>query len=133
MSDPTLAFGIDGTSDWGEVKFLDLMKQGRSWIGHSATAWGAMDTDQMKAAGILDDQGWIKSIPAGLTSIGNIFAWDGGNEYGQGNDRAGRYILTYEGEGTLHLGLVNSSYIESQVPLTLIVVSSRWIQLVHQI
>ena len=104
LADPTLAYNINGIADYTEIKFLDIMKQARPWIGHSATAWEAMNTQALINAGALDAQGWPKFIPTGLTSIGTVFAYSG-NDYNQGTDRAGRYILTYDGEGTLNLSL----------------------------
>jgi hypothetical protein len=105
ISDPTLAFGLSGISDWStEMPFLDLMKTARPWIGHSATTWEAMPTDQLVSGGYLDANGWPTHIPAGMTSVGNI--WDWGNSADDPKaaaSRAGIYVLTYEGKGTLEL------------------------------
>ena len=107
VSDPTLAFGLTGIADWStEMPFLDLMKFSRPWIGHTATDWAAMSPDQLASGGYLDADGWPTHIPDGLTSIGTIFAWDQ-NDTLAAASRAGVYVLTYEGEGTLELAGVN--------------------------
>ena len=103
VSDPGLAFGLTGVSDWStEMPFLDLMKTSRPWIGHSNTAWEAMTTAQLISGGYLDADGWPTSIPPGLTSIGTIWAWGANvSDPAAVASRAGTYVLTYEGTGTL--------------------------------
>ena len=106
LSDPTLAFGLTTVSDYStQMAFLDLMKMSRPWIGHTNTAWSAMTTDQLVAGGYLDADGWPTRIPDGLSSIGTIWAW--GNaataDPVAAASRAGTYVLSYEGEGTLQI------------------------------
>lgn len=63
-----------------------------------------MTADELVAGGYLDADGWPMEIPQGLTSVGTIWAWAGSAvDPTAAASRAGVYVLTYEGEGTLQL------------------------------
>lgn len=101
---PTLAFGLSGVNDWATaMQFIDLMKMARPWIGHEPGQWGGTTVDELRAGGFLDEKGWLTSIPEGVEKVGTIWAW--GNQSDAAPDRMGTYTLTYEGEGTVALGL----------------------------
>ncbi|MBI1173622.1 hypothetical protein GC209_19725 [bacterium] len=103
LTNPSLAFGLTGIADWStEMPFLDLMKTARPWIGHQGNTWGAMKYEDLVAGGWLDAQGWPKAIPPGLTSVGTIWTWDA-KDLGAAATRAGTYVLTYRGQGSLQL------------------------------
>lgn len=104
LSNPTLAFGLTGISDWESASpFLDLMREMRPWIGHLPGQWGGYTTAQLKAMGVFDADGWPTEIPSGLESIGTL--WDWGSSSLANPDlmaqRSGIYVLRYEGEGTI--------------------------------
>ena len=104
LTDPTLAFGLDGLADWStEMPFLDLMKTARPFLGHKENKWGAVSHEDLVAGGYLDAQGWPKAIPDGVTAIGTIWDWSAGDPVAA-KSRAGVYLLTYRGEGTLQVG-----------------------------
>ncbi|MCE6959365.1 hypothetical protein LAZ40_09905 [Cereibacter sphaeroides] len=104
LANPTLAFNPTGVSDWGtNMPFIDLMDTARSWIGHLPNQWGGMTAAQMQAAGYLDENGWPTRIPEGVTRVGTIWAW--GDTGIAAEDRKGVYVLEYEGEGTISIGL----------------------------
>ncbi len=114
LDNPSLAFGLTGISDWHVgLPFLDLMKMSREWIGHLPNQWGGMTYSELRTRGFLDENGWPTSIPSNLSAIGTVFAWDG-NEYSQGENREGEYILTYEGEGDLRI--ISTNDIISEEP-----------------
>ena len=105
LSNPSLAFGLTGISDFStEMPFLDLMKQSRPWVGHSQGKWGAMRNPELVAGGYLDAAGWVKQIPPGLDAVGTIWAW-GNTKANPGAlaGRAGRYVVTFEGTGTIEI------------------------------
>lgn len=106
LSDPTLSFGLTGISDWStQMPFLDLMKTSRSWIGHEPGKWGGMTTDELAAGGYLDADGWPVGIPPSLGSIGTVWDWGGSaSDPAAAASRAGVYVLSYEGEGSLQIG-----------------------------
>ena len=106
LTDSTLAFGLSGISDWStQMPFLDLMKTSRSFLGHSSSSWEAMTHADLVKGGYLDANGWPKSIPSGLTSIGTVWDWSSSaTDPLVAASRAGVYVLTYSGEGTLDLG-----------------------------
>lgn len=114
--DPSLAYGLSGISDWHPgLPFINVMKMTREWLGFLPGQWGGISYSELVSGGYLDENGWPKRIPAHAESIGAIFAW-GGNDYNEGQTRAGRYVLTYEGEGDLRLMLIGASAIVSQAP-----------------
>ncbi len=103
LSSPGLALGLGGVIDWGNnMVFLDLMNMSRPMYGHdSSGAWAAYSTQDLKDAGLLDADGWPLEIPEALSCIATIFAWSDDPEAGA--TRAGTYVLSYEGSGTLNL------------------------------
>ena len=103
LTDPTLAFGLSGLADWStEMPFLDLMKTARPFVGQKGDTWDAFHHEDLVAGGYLDAQGWPKAVPQGVTSVGTIWAWDA-NDLIAARSRAGTYLLTYAGQGTLQL------------------------------
>lgn len=90
-----LATGLQGINDWtSEQPFLDVIKTGRSWSG------GGWDHDRLRAGGHLDANGWLVSLPAGLAKLEMFILTDLPEDFAS---VAGRYRLTYEGAGTLHV------------------------------
>ena len=103
VSNPTLSFGLTGVSDWATaMPFLDLMKTSRSFMGHTSTTWSAMNNGALEAAGVFDANGWPKSIPEGLASIGTIWDWDA-KDLGAAASRMGTYVVKYDGAGEIRL------------------------------
>ena len=104
VADPTLAFGLTGVSDSSvAMPFLDLMKMSRALFASGAN--GSMTNDALQAGGYLDAHGWPTGIPPGMSSVGTVWDWAGSNTSPlAAASRAGVYVLTYGGEGTLQLG-----------------------------
>ncbi len=102
LDNPTLAYNTGSISDFTmALQFLDIAKHMRPWIGHKPGQWGGMRFEELRAAGVLDENGWPKRIPGRLSHIGTVWAWSGQPVFAQ--HRKGRYVLTYRGEGTLKL------------------------------
>ncbi len=102
VRNPALGMGLLGGRDWSpEQPFLDVMKSAREWIGHQPGQWGGQDHAGLQAAGVLDAEGWPTRIPGGLDSIGTVLLTD--MPVGA-RDLAGRYLVTWEGKGSLSLG-----------------------------
>ncbi|NUB44934.1 hypothetical protein GEU84_011100 [Fertoebacter nigrum] len=100
VTNPALALGLAGVYDWSvQQPFLDLMKSGRPWIGHLPGQWGGFDHPALAEAGYLDENGWPKAMPPNVTGISTVFLTDLPPQ----SPAAGRYVLTYEGKGTLAL------------------------------
>ncbi len=99
LSNPPLAMGLNGISDWStQHPFLDMMKSARPWIGHSNDQWGAFENEDIVKAGLLDDLGWPLALPEGARAIEAIIMTDQTEE---ATHLAGRYVLRYDGKGTL--------------------------------
>ncbi|MEO1686283.1 MAG: hypothetical protein AAFU61_00075 [Pseudomonadota bacterium] len=104
LSDPSVALNLTGVSDWGtQMPFIDIAKTMRPLFGHEPGQWGGMSHEELVEGGFLDAQGWPTAIPEGLEKIGTIWAW--GDTPLAAEDRKGVYVLTYEGEGEIELGL----------------------------
>ena len=101
ISNPDLGLGLMGVHDWSpEQPFLDVMKTARPWLGHRPGTWGGMEEAELRAAGLLDAEGWPLRIPEGLDSIGTVILTD----LPEGAvDLAGRYLVLWEGKGEIVL------------------------------
>lgn len=98
---PSLGMGLSGVVDWStEQPFIDVMKTARPWIGHLPGQWGGWDHADLARAGALDADGWPKAIPPGLDGVSTLFLTD---QPEAARGLAGRYRLTYEGEGEITL------------------------------
>ena len=101
LTDPTLALGLTGISDWGSGRpFIDQMLTARPWFGAAEGDWETMKTDALIAGGYVDDEGWVTRMPPGIAAIRTIWAYPKASA----SERAGTFILTYEGEGRITLG-----------------------------
>ncbi|TXI00236.1 MAG: hypothetical protein E6Q73_08950 [Pseudorhodobacter sp.] len=101
ITNPNLALGLAGVNDWSvQQPFLDIMKTARPWVGHLPGQWGGWDHDDLAAKGYLDANGWPKSLPPDLSALATLILTDLPADAG---GMAGRYVLTWEGNGTLAL------------------------------
>ncbi len=99
VTNPNLGLGLAGVNDWSpQQPFLDVMKTARPWVGHLPGQWGGWEEAQLAAGGYLDAQGWPTAIPPDLTGITTLILTDLAADAGA---VAGRYLLTYQGTGTL--------------------------------
>jgi hypothetical protein len=102
LPNPGLAMGLAGIADWStEQPFIDLMKTARPWIGHLPGQWGGMDSAQIEASGALDPNGWPLRIPDGAERIEAFILTD---QPAAATSLAGRYRLTYDGQGEVAVG-----------------------------
>ncbi|NJR64167.1 MAG: hypothetical protein HC772_00645 [Leptolyngbyaceae cyanobacterium CRU_2_3] len=101
-----LAIGtnLNSVNDWStEVPFLDAFKSARVWIPQCVNGetgcrgeWDTGEVDKLD----LDEQGWVKSLPAPAdapeyTRVRTILFG------GSGKFPEGRYVVLYDGEGTI--------------------------------
>lgn len=99
ITNPDLALGLAGVNDWSvQQPFLDVMKTARPWVGHKGTGWGGMEEADLRAVGALDQQGWPLYLPEGVSGIATLILTDLPDE---ASGVAGRYLLTYQGQGVL--------------------------------
>ena len=99
--EPGLGYGLNGISDWTtQQPFLDVMKTARPWTGHEDGQWGAMSYEDMQALGLLDENGYLTAMPDGITRVETFVLTEITEE---ATYTAGRYRLTYEGEGEVQV------------------------------
>ncbi len=88
-----LGTNLDGIHDWStQVPFVDRFKSSRKWITQANGVWDTKEYDLLD----LDENGWVKSLPAledapQYTDVSTIFT----------SIDQGRYIVLYEGEGEI--------------------------------
>src|SRR3982074_3459256 len=84
---------VSGMDDFSvEFTFVDVFKQSRPWFSGSASVWqGDRPLD-------VDEHGWVRSLQPGQLARTLRF-WD--LSRAPGRYPAGRYVVTYEGEGRL--------------------------------
>lgn len=98
---PALGMGLNGISDWStQHPFLDLMKSSRGWVGNIGDAWGAVRTEDLRAQGVLDENGWPLRIPEGVDVLETVLLT---NQPSDAASLRGDYVLTYEGSGDIRL------------------------------
>ena len=96
-----LCMNLAGINDWSvEQPFLNVMKTARPWIGHLPGQWGGWTHDDLARAGALSPDGWPTRLPPELTGIATLILTDLPED---ALGVAGRYVLTYQGNGTLKL------------------------------
>jgi hypothetical protein len=96
-----MAIGLAEVTDWSvQQPFLDVMKTARPWIGHKPEQWGGMDEGDLAGLDILDDNGWPRSIPRDLASIGTVILTELPPE---AVSLSGRYRLTFSGNGIVEV------------------------------
>ncbi len=94
-----LALGLAGVNDWSvQQPFLNLMKTARPWIGHLPDQFGGWTEADLAKAGALGPHGWPIKIPPEVTKISTLILTD---LPADAAGVAGRYLLTYQGKGTL--------------------------------
>jgi hypothetical protein len=99
VRNPNLMIGLAGVNDWSvQQPFLDLMKTARSWTGHLPGQWGGWGHDDLARAGVLGPGGWPRALPPELTGIATLILTDLPPET---RGVAGRYLVTWKGQGTL--------------------------------
>ncbi|MDV7340367.1 calcium-binding protein [Terasakiella sp. A23] len=105
LSDPSLAVGLSGVVDWStQMAFLDIAKMMRPWstsVNGQYHTYEDLEEGGYFADGVLDENGWPTEIPAGLDGLSTLWAWGDNQNDTAATSRIGRYVVNYEGEGTL--------------------------------
>jgi hypothetical protein len=105
----SLGIGLTGITDWStEVPFIDAFKSARGWIPQRSTSW---NTDE---AIDVDANGWVRSLPSSTINSANDKTTDESTTeptfvgtlllHNEGRYRSGRYVVLYDGEGTIQYG-----------------------------
>ncbi|MCB1388600.1 MAG: hypothetical protein KDK12_05565 [Rhodobacteraceae bacterium] len=81
-----------------ELPFIDVMHGASRWTGHNGDGWGGMDEDALRAAGALDEDGWIIRFPQGVRRISTFVLVDLPAEM---TSTAGTWHATWEGSAYL--------------------------------
>jgi len=90
---PSIGTGLSGLDHWGtELPFLDAFKTSRPW--HS----GTQEKDEDGRRLDLDGNGWVRSLKPGQTAAAILLTGNGGLT---GADAVSRFVVEYEGEGTI--------------------------------
>ena len=101
LVDPSLAMGLNGIADWStQQPFINVMKTARPWIGHLPGQWGGWDVNRLRDEGYLDANGWPLGVPDGVEAI-EAFVLT--NQAPGGTSIAGRYVVTWDGQGDIQI------------------------------
>ena len=96
-----LSFGLRGIVDWSvQQPFLDVFKTARPWHGHTESQWGAYMAEDLERMGVLDANGWITDLPAGVDRIETFILTEMPAE---AQYTAGTYRLSYDGAGEINV------------------------------
>ena len=113
LTNPSLGMGLNGITDWStQLPFINHFKSARNWIGHQPNSygydWGGVPEEEFN----LDENNYPISLPVvdGKTAaMGTVLFTDMEAEAVEG----GRYVVLYEGEGTIEYTL-SGDKIESE-------------------
>ncbi|MDA7423491.1 calcium-binding protein [Thalassococcus lentus] len=98
---PALGMGLNGVADWStQHPFIDLMKTARDWVGHLPDQWGGFTSEQLRAGGHLDENGWPIAMPEGVERLEAVLLTDQPEE---AEHLRGDYVLLYDGTGEIEL------------------------------
>ena len=115
LDNPTLALNLAPVRDFAPGRqFIDLARMMRPWraIIKGQNHSKGMKWEELKAGGYLDTKGWPTKIPQGYEELWSVLQW---TSLPQEAERSkGRYVLTYDGTGTL--GLKGDAQIVQQEP-----------------
>ncbi|NJR40262.1 MAG: cellulose-binding protein [Leptolyngbyaceae cyanobacterium CSU_1_4] len=93
VSGRSLGIGLNGISDFStELPLIDIFQSSRVWFPQSEGKWDSGETLD------LDSSGWVRSLPSN-GAASTLMMRDMPNIY-----RPGRYVVFYEGTGTLEYG-----------------------------
>jgi len=100
---PALSFNLEQVSDFStQQAFLDVFKTAREWIGHLPGQFGGVTYEELLADSVFDENGWPTFIPDELNYIGTLILTA---QHEDDQFVTGRYVLRYEGEGTVEVNL----------------------------
>lgn len=103
---PTVSFNVADPKDYGtSFPFIDIMKSMRPWVGGKHGEWGGYSYTDLKEGGYLDDQGWLAKMPDDMSALRGIFSINSNSSHV--DYMTGRYILRYEGEGSIEMSGVD--------------------------
>ena len=98
---PSLGMGLNAIADWStQMPFVNHMKSARPWIGHRLGRWGGWEFADIEADGMLDANGWPKYLPPEIDGLETMILTELPKDL---TSAAGKYRLTYEGEGRVDL------------------------------
>ena len=101
LTNPPLAVGLAGLLDWSTAQpLLDHFKLARPWTGTVGGRFGALSFDDLRAQGVIDPQGWPLAVPEGVEAVSTVLLTE---LHAGAQDLAGRYLLTWRGEGEIAL------------------------------
>lgn len=94
----SLGIGLNKISDWStQLPFVDAFKSARAWLPQNTSTW---DTKEPLN---LDANGWVRSLP--IATATETYRYAGTLLLLTAERRSGRYIVEYDGKGTLDYGL----------------------------
>lgn len=98
---PALGMGLNGISDWStQQPFIDVMKTAREWTGHLPGQWGGVSAEELRAEGVLDDNGWPLRIPERVERLEALLLTDQPED---ADYLRGTYLVLWDGKGALDL------------------------------
>lgn len=100
-----LGLNLAEVTGWNTgMPFIDQMRNGVTWVGHTGSGWGGMDQEDLFEAGALDADGWVVAFPRNVRRISTFVLM----EIPAGmTSAAGTWHARWE--GTAHLGFVGAA------------------------
>jgi|GEM_PF-2296566 len=95
--DTNVGTNLDSVKDWStQYPFTDFFKSARAWVPNSSSTWNTGEASRID----LDGQGWVRSLP----TAGSGLQFNKVTTLVPVAPAFNRYVILYEGEGTLQYG-----------------------------
>lgn len=105
VSNPSLDMGLSGlTSNATQLPFIDVFKSSKPWRIEGSDGSKQLTLD-------LDKDGWLRSMPAPDVKVATMLL-----DVTPGEFPAGRYVVLYDGAGTLEYAIAGNLLEEESVP-----------------
>ena len=105
LENPSLAMGLNTISDWStQQPFLDLVKSARVWSAYRVDGGPVIDLPEIADKAAFDEKGWPMRMPEGVDWLSMLILTD---QPVDGYSRAGRYVLTWDGQGRIEMNGVH--------------------------
>ena len=110
LDDPSLALHLSRVTDYGTSHpFLNIMYESRPMYANNGWETKTLSHIDLLEDGYLTADGWPSEIPPGTDSIQTRWEWSAADTF---EGMGGRYVVTWDGEGTLQFSGTGLTVIE---------------------
>jgi Ca2+-binding RTX toxin-like protein len=111
LANPSVAGGLDGNSYYSSaLPFINIFKSAGGWSVRLDDG-SVLKFEDLQAGGYLDENGYIKEMPAGATNVEVVVHVPTASD---GYVPAGRYVISYDGDADLDPWLASGTIVSEE-------------------